>query len=69
MSRGKSNMCGLRRVDSDFPHCEPGVEEGKVVLEAQGGDGWITMHCQESRVVRKSRDGGIVCRGQIGGET
>jgi hypothetical protein len=28
MSLGEGNMCGLRRVDSEFPHCEPVVEEG-----------------------------------------
>jgi hypothetical protein len=44
------------------------VEEGYVALEALGGDGRITMHRQEPRVVRKSRDGGGVRRGKIGGE-
>jgi len=39
-----------------------------VALEALGGDGKITVHCQERRVVRKSRDGGVVRRGHIGGE-
>jgi hypothetical protein len=37
-------------------------------LEALGIDGGITMYRQEPRVVRKSRDGGAVRRGQIGGE-
>jgi hypothetical protein len=39
-----------------------------VAMEAMGGDGRITMHRQEPCVIRKSRDGGVVCRGQIGGE-
>ena len=43
MSRGEGNVCGLRRVDVNFPHFEPVVEEGQVVLEVLGGDVGITM--------------------------
>jgi hypothetical protein len=39
-----------------------------MALKALGGDDGITMHRQESRAVRKSRDCGVVRRGQIGGE-
>jgi hypothetical protein len=39
-----------------------------MTLKALGGDDGITMHRQESRVFRKSRDCGVVRRGQIGGE-
>jgi len=39
-----------------------------VALEALGGDDRITVHCQEPRVIRKGRDGGVVHRGQISGE-
>jgi hypothetical protein len=53
MSLGKGNMCGLRRVDADFPQFEPVVEEGYMALKALGGDYGITKHYQESRVVRK----------------
>jgi hypothetical protein len=39
-----------------------------MALKALGGDDGITMQRQESRVVRKSRYCGVVCRRQIGGE-
>jgi len=39
-----------------------------MILEKLGGDIGITMYCQEPRVIRKSRDGGVVRRGQVGGK-
>ena len=39
-----------------------------MVLKALGGDVRITMYCQKPRITCKSRDGGVVRRGQIGGE-
>ena len=39
-----------------------------MVLKALEGDVRITMYRQKTRIVCKSRDGGVLRRGQIGGE-
>jgi hypothetical protein len=39
-----------------------------MALKGLGGDDGITMHRHESRDGRKSRDCGVVRRGQVGGE-
>ena len=39
-----------------------------MVLEALGGDIGITIYYQKPRVIRKSRSGGVVRRGQVGGK-
>jgi hypothetical protein len=53
-------MSGFSLFDFDFPFVEPFLENVEMVLELLRGDDWISMDREESRIVCKSSDGGVI---------
>jgi hypothetical protein len=55
-------MSGFSLVDFDFPFVKPCLENVKVVLR---GNDWISMDGEQSRIVCKGSDGGVICCRQV----